>query len=64
MPKYISMQELCDLLHLSRSRIYQLCSAGEFPKPTKLHPSRGGRVLWRAETIEAWLAERAPKQTA
>jgi excisionase family DNA binding protein len=62
MPKFLTFAEVCDTVKLSRPRIYQLVDAGEFPAPHKLNPAKGGRVLWPLETIEAWLAERAPKQ--
>lgn len=61
MPQFLDFKQVCEVLHLSRSRVNQMLAAGEFPKPHKLSPSRGGRVIWPREKIEGWLAARAPK---
>ena len=44
---------------LTRSTIYRLMRAGEFPEPLKLGPRA---VRWRATEIESWIAER-PRAT-
>ena len=40
---------------LTRSTIYRLMRAGEFPEPLKIGPRA---VRWRATEIESWIAER------
>lgn len=64
MPQFLTVKQICEALHLSRSRIYQLVAAGEFPRPHKLSAGAGGRVIWPREVIEAWVASKAPKQRA
>jgi len=64
MPQFLNFKQVCEVLHLSRSRVNQLLAEGQFPKPHKLSPAKSGRVIWPAEAINAWLAERAPKQAA
>ena len=44
---------------LTRSTIYRLMRAGEFPEPLKLGPRA---VRWRATEIESWIAKR-PRAT-
>lgn len=41
---------------LSRSSIYRLMDAGDFPRPVKL---TGKAVRWPESAIATWLAERA-----
>lgn len=43
------------LTGLSRSTIYRLMAAGEFPKPVKL---TGKAVGWQLSAIAEWLAQR------
>ena len=64
MSRFLSFKQICEVLHLSRSRINQLLAEGQFPKPHKLSPAKSGRVIWPAEAVDAWLAERAPKEEA
>jgi prophage regulatory protein len=49
----------CDveaLTGLSRSTIYRLASAGQFPRPIRLGPRAVG---WAVNEINCWLEERA-----
>jgi len=51
--KVFNLQEVLATLGFSKSTLYRLIGAGQFPKPFKL----GLRInAWRVETIEAWLA--------
>jgi predicted DNA-binding transcriptional regulator AlpA len=51
--KIFNLQEVLAILGFSKSTLYRLIGAGQFPKPFKL----GLRInAWRVETIEAWLA--------
>lgn len=58
MPQILDFKQVCDLLHLSRSRINQLLAKGEFPKPLKLSAGRSGRVVWHLEDVTRWLKAR------
>jgi predicted DNA-binding transcriptional regulator AlpA len=40
-------------LPISRTTIWRMVHSGKLPKPIKLAPGRGGRLLWRREAIEA-----------
>lgn len=40
---------------LSRSSVYRLAAAGQFPKPISLGPRAVG---WRADEIDRWIEER------
>lgn len=40
---------------LSRSRVYELVQAGQFPKPIRLSERAVG---WRRADLDAWLAAR------
>jgi len=49
-----SASETASALGISRSSFYGLCSAGRIgPLPIRL----GGRVLWRAEELRAWVTD-------
>lgn len=40
---------------LSRSSVYRLAAAGQFPKPIQIGPRAVG---WRADEIDRWIEER------
>ena len=40
---------------LSRSSVYRLAAAGQFPKPISLGPRAVG---WRADEIDRWIEQR------
>lgn len=51
--KVMNLNDVLATLGFSKSTLYRLIGAGQFPKPFKL----GLRInAWRVETIEAWLA--------
>jgi prophage regulatory protein len=50
--KVMNLNDVLATLGISKSTLYRLIGAGQFPKPFKL----GERLnAWRVETIEAWL---------
>lgn len=50
-----------DRTGLSRSRIYELLEAGQFPKPVKL----SGRInAWPDNEVAAWIAARIAEREA
>lgn len=75
--RYLSMDEVCALVHLSRARINQLrFGVGKrgtpsynkpdpsFPVPRKLGAGKGGRILWREDEIVAWVEAQAQEPAA
>jgi prophage regulatory protein len=53
------LPQVCALVGLRRSALYNAVSRGEFPKPLKI----GRRaVAWRRSDIEAWLESRAAER--
>jgi prophage regulatory protein len=53
--RMLSMQEVCDLTRYSRTHIYRLEAAGQFPRRVKLGPNRIG---FRLAEFEAWMLAR------
>lgn len=53
--RYIRRQEVESLTGLSRSTLYRLMDAGEFPRPIKLTRKA---VAWPESAIAEWLASR------
>ena len=43
---------------LSRSTLYRLIAAGQFPAPVKI----GGAARWQEPVIERWIAARIPAE--
>ncbi len=54
--RYLRRVAVQELTGLSRSSIYRLMDAGDFPRPVKL---TGKAVRWPESVVTAWLAERA-----
>ncbi len=53
--RILGWNELLQLLPYSRTQLWRLIRAGQFPAPMQL----GGRkVGWRESTIEAWIESR------
>ena len=50
----LTVVEVCGWLRVSRTKLHHL-RKGDFPAP----PTIGGAVRWRAEDVEAWLAQKA-----
>ncbi|MGO3890129.1 MAG: helix-turn-helix transcriptional regulator [Paenalcaligenes sp.] len=51
------MKDLPATIRLSRTQIYKLIKAGEFPRPVSLG---GTAVAWRHEDLEEWKANLRP----
>lgn len=52
---FISQEEVCQTVGLSRQEIWRRRRAGDFPKPVKLGTRR---IAYLKSEIEAWIAER------
>lgn len=47
----IRLTEVCELLGLSRSKVYKLLSEGKFPRPVRVSARS---VRWDVDALEAW----------
>ena len=56
MNAYLTMREVRATTKYSRASIYRLIAKSNFPRPHKAQP--GGKVLFRANEIADWLANR------
>ena len=54
---FIRINEICDLLGVSRSTIWRWIQAGKFP-PSRKFVKGGNAVGWREDEIGQWLASR------
>jgi prophage regulatory protein len=62
MTKLLTYDDLREIgLPYSRCHLWRLYKSDKFPRPIKLSASRNA---WRAEEIEAWIAERAAAAAA
>ena len=62
MTKLMDYQDLRAVgIKYSRPHLWRLYTTNKFPKPIKLSASRNA---WRAEDIEAWVADRAAATAA
>ena len=57
--KIIKRGEVESATGLSRSSLYRLAAAGEFPRPIRLGPRAVG---WRADEIVAWIERRTAER--
>ena len=58
-PQIVKRPDVEAATGLSRSSLYRLAAAGEFPRPIKLGPRAVG---WRADEIAAWIEERTAER--
>ena len=56
MQPILRIRDVVAVTRLSRSTIYRLIQAGQFPKPIKLTERASG---WRYEAVEQWLKARS-----
>ena len=54
-PLLLRLPSVCALVGLSKSQIYRLIRAGEFPAAISLGANS---VAWPAEQVHAWIAEK------
>jgi predicted DNA-binding transcriptional regulator AlpA len=60
--RFVSIQDVLALTSIrSRSTIYSLVRAKEFPAP---HPITEARRAWSFQEVQAWIAKRKRKQAA
>lgn len=55
MQPILRIHDVVAVTRLSRSTIYRLIQAGQFPKPIKLTERASG---WQYEAVEQWLRDR------
>ena len=63
-PQIVKRPEVEAATGLSRSSIYRLVAAGEFPRPILLgsRAARSRSVGWRADEIAAWIEQRTAER--
>jgi prophage regulatory protein len=54
-PMLLRLPSVCALVGLSKSQVYRLIKAGEFPAAIQLGANS---VAWPAERVNAWIAEK------
>ncbi|MBN3967241.1 AlpA family transcriptional regulator [Pseudomonas gregormendelii] len=54
-PALLRLPAVCALVGLSKSQIYRLSGAGEFPSAVRLGANS---VAWPAEHVQAWIADK------
>lgn len=54
--RLLNMKEVCYRVGVARATIYRWKKSSTFPKPLKLSNSRRGRIAWREQDIDDWLA--------
>ncbi|MBZ0164885.1 MAG: AlpA family phage regulatory protein [Notoacmeibacter sp.] len=59
--RFISIKEACRITSISRTKLWQLCRDGQFPRPVTVVGSRKAFVL---SEINAWLEERIAERDA
>ena len=59
-PSFLSTEEVLALIPLSRSQIWRLEQAGQFPRRIKIAARRVG---WLQSEIEGWILARAADRT-
>ena len=51
-PKLLSLKGVIEITSLSKSSIYRLVRAGQFPKSQRI---TAGRVVWRSDAVSQWI---------
>ncbi len=54
-PVLLRLPGVCALVGLSKSQIYRLVRAGDFPEPVRIGANS---VAWSAERVNAWVHEK------
>jgi len=54
----LSVAEVCRITSLSRTTVWRMERAGDFPRRRQLSP---GRVAWLESEIQQWIAARAAR---
>jgi len=60
-PKLLSLKELLDRVHLSKSRLYSKMNEGTFPRPINVGDSR---VAWLEPEVDAYIAQKIEERNA
>ena len=54
-PALLRLPAVCATVGLSKSQVYRLARAGEFPKPINIGRNS---VAWPADQVAAWVADK------
>lgn len=57
-PRLLSAKMVSERTSLSRTTLWRLCKAGQFPASIRLSPQR---VAWRESDVSAWLEAKAAR---
>ena len=60
--RFLRISHVKDITGLSKSYIYQLVSAGKFPKPVNIVPG-GKSVGWVEHEVQEWITSRMDART-
>ncbi len=58
--RLIRIEELADLLSLSKRTVSRMMSSGRMPAPVRL----GGSLRWQIDDVEQWIAKGCPMPDA
>lgn len=59
--RFLTAKQVCERIGLSRTTVYRMELAGEFPKSVPLSPCR---VVWVEAEIEAWQQQKIAEARA
>lgn len=63
-PRLIKLDEVCRIIGLGKSAVYEYAAQGKFPRPIKLGTSQRGAVRWVLsevlDFVDQLVSERAP----
>lgn len=55
--RFLRLAEVQAMVGLSRSQVYALAQAGDFPRPVKL----GSSSRWSLKAVQAWMVEQVER---
>jgi prophage regulatory protein len=53
--RFLKLPEVLSRIPISRSQLYRMVAAGQFPKP---HDLGARSVVWLESDLDSWIAER------
>lgn len=56
--RLLTIDEVIEIVGVSRTVIWKLRKRGDFPLPLKLSPGMTGATRWRASEIQTWIETR------
>lgn len=59
--RVLSVQQVTEILNLSRPELRLKVLQGELPSPIKIESGRARRIGWKQSVISNWIKERGPR---